>query len=83
MGHKWVVLAVLVKFPFASRPWALPVLVALYRTPEWDRKHGRRHKTPVDLMRQLLAVLIHWSPGRRFICAGDGCCGDPMLRHAV
>ena len=45
-GHKWVVLAVLVKFPFASRPWALPVLVALYRTPEWDREHGRRHKTP-------------------------------------
>src|SRR4051794_26120256 len=30
-GHKWVVLAVLVRFPFATRPWALPVLVALYR----------------------------------------------------
>ena len=27
-GHKWVVLAMLVKFPFACRPWALPVLVA-------------------------------------------------------
>jgi hypothetical protein len=25
-------LAVLVKFPFATRPWALPVLVTLYRT---------------------------------------------------
>ena len=30
-GHKWVVLAILVPFPFATRPWALPVLVALYR----------------------------------------------------
>src|SRR3954468_6606584 len=30
-GHKWVVLTILVKFPFAVRPWALPVLVALYR----------------------------------------------------
>src|SRR5215472_1233373 len=30
-GHKWVVLAILVKFPFATRAWALPVLVALYR----------------------------------------------------
>ena len=30
-GHKWVVLAVLVKFPFATRPWALPVLIDLYR----------------------------------------------------
>ena len=28
-GHKWVVLAVLVLFPFVARPWAVPVLVAL------------------------------------------------------
>ena len=36
-GHKWVVLAVLVRFPFATRPWALPVLVALYRSEEDNR----------------------------------------------
>src|SRR5438876_9254874 len=36
-GHKWVVLAVLVTFPFAKRRWALPVLVDLYRPPELDR----------------------------------------------
>jgi len=30
-GHRWVTLSILVRFPFASRPWALPVLVALYR----------------------------------------------------
>jgi DDE superfamily endonuclease len=35
-GHKWVVLAILVQFPFAKRPWALPVLAALYRNPEKD-----------------------------------------------
>jgi DDE superfamily endonuclease len=71
-GHKWVVLAVLVQFPFARRPWALPVLVALYRTPQWDLEHGRRHKTPARLLRQLVAVLLRWSPGRRFLLAGDG-----------
>jgi hypothetical protein len=78
-GHKWVVLAVLVKFPFATRPWALPVLAALYRTPEWDREHGRRHKTPSELLRQLLAVLIHWFPARRFLVAGDGGYGTHAL----
>jgi len=52
-GHKWVVLAVLVRFPFAARPWALPVLVALYRSEEDNRRLGRRHKTPPDLLRQL------------------------------
>lgn len=71
-GHKWVVLCVLVQFPFASRPWALPILVALYRSPKVDQAEGRRHKTCPDLMRQLLASLLHAFPGRRFVFAGDG-----------
>jgi DDE superfamily endonuclease len=70
-GHKWVVLSVLVKFPFATRPWALPVLAALYRPPEWDRVHGTRHKTPAHLARLLLARLIRWFPERHFIFVGD------------
>src|SRR5205814_2240217 len=45
-GHKWVVLALLVPFPFTTRRWALPVLVALYRSEEDDCRRGRRHKTP-------------------------------------
>src|SRR5512146_2051269 len=71
-GHKWVVLALLVRFPFATRPWALPLLVALYRPEEEDRKHKRRHKTSPELLRQLLLVLIRWFPDRRFICSADG-----------
>ena len=71
-GHKWVVLTVLVNFPFAKRPWALPVLVALYHSKEWNKKHGRRHKTPPELARQLLAQLLRWFPERKFILAGDG-----------
>src|SRR3954468_24512349 len=47
-GHKWVVLAVLVEFPFARRPWALPVLTALYHSPQDDRQRGRPHKTPAQ-----------------------------------
>jgi hypothetical protein len=71
-GHKWVVLAILVQFPFATRPWALPVMVALYRSPEWNKKHKRRHKTPPELMRQMLALLLRWFPKRRFTFSGDG-----------
>ena len=118
-GHKWVVLTILVPFPFAKRPWALPVLVALYRSPEKapkakaeaqkarrrkakartkakakerarrraeaQRARGaqagpaRRHKTPSELMRQLLAVLIHWFPDRQFVFAGDGGYGTHAL----
>ena len=72
-GHKWVVLCVNVRFAFASRPWALPVLAALYRNEELDRREGRRrHKTPTDLARQLVAVLMHWFPRRQFVLLGDG-----------
>jgi hypothetical protein len=71
-GHKWVVLAVNVTFAFASRPWALPVLAALYRPKELNEKEGRRHKTSIDLARQLVAVLVHWFPRRTFVLLGDG-----------
>jgi hypothetical protein len=118
-GHKWVVLAILVSFPFAARPWALPVLAALYHSP--DKAKGakapapkrrrrkakarakprarrraevakettrararRRHKTPSELMRQLLAILTHWFPERQFVFAGDGGYGTHALaRYAV
>lgn len=78
-GHKWVVLAILVKFPFATRLWALPVLVALYRSKEWNEKHGRPHKTPSTLMRHLLAVMIRWFPRRKFVFSGDGGYGTHQL----
>jgi len=71
-GHRWVVLAISVKFPFTSRRWALPVLVALYRPEELDLAEGRWHKTPPQLARQLMAVLIHWFPQRKFVFLGDG-----------
>ena len=71
-GHKWVVLAIAVKFPFARCRWALPVLAALYRPEELNRQEGRRHKTPAHLARQLAAALIHWFPARKFIFLGDG-----------
>jgi uncharacterized protein (UPF0548 family) len=80
-GHKWVVLAVLVSFPFATRPWALPVLVVLYRAKGSSK---RRHKTPAQLMRQMLKVLLHWFPERSFVFAGDnGYCTQDLARTAA
>jgi hypothetical protein len=73
-GHKWVVLAVLVRFPFCRRRWALPLMVALYRPEEKgiDGVSRRGHKTPVDLLGQMLRILIHWFPNRTFVCCADG-----------
>jgi hypothetical protein len=57
-GHRWVVLAVLVKLPFANRPWALPVLIDLYRSAEDDHARKRPHRTPARIMCGLLRVLL-------------------------
>ena len=70
-GHKWVVLAVLVKFPFAKRPCALPVLVDLDLPPDASQAANRRHRTPARRMGRLLIRV----PGRRFVFAGDSAYG--------
>jgi hypothetical protein len=74
-GHKWVVLAVLVHFPCASRPWALPVLVTLYHSEEGDRGERHRHRTPAQHMVRLLRLMLRWFPNRRFVFVGDSAYG--------
>lgn len=84
-GHKWVVLAVLVRFPFACRPWALPVFIAL--SPPKDKKKevpGKRpRKTPSQQMRQMLKVMMRWFPHRTFVFAGDGGYGTHELARTA
>jgi hypothetical protein len=61
----------LIDLPFCSRPLALSILVALYRYKKTDAKEGRHHKTPVELMCGLLALLLRWFPERKWEFAGD------------
>ena len=65
-------MAILVDFPYCNRPLALPVLVAIYRDKQTNQREGRRHKTPVELMCGLLAMLFRWFPERKWKFAGDG-----------
>jgi hypothetical protein len=71
-GHKWVALCVLVRFPFATRRWALPLLIALYLPPPKDGPRKGRHKTPSQLLQQMLRVVLRWVPDRRIVCSADG-----------
>jgi hypothetical protein len=65
-GHKWIVVAVLVRFPFATRAWALPVLVDLYRSEQDNHARGQRHRTPAQRACRLVRVLLRWFPDRQF-----------------
>lgn len=71
-GHKWVVLAIVVRLPFTARPWALPILAALARSKKQDDKERRRHKTTGELAGILMRRLIGLFPERKFIFLGDG-----------
>lgn len=78
-GHKWIVLAILIDIPYCNRPFALPLLVTLYRSPEKNKTEGHRHKTPAELMCGLLALIMHWFPEKTFRFAGDAAYGTHQV----
>jgi hypothetical protein len=78
-GHKWVVLTVLVRFPFADRPWALPVLVALSR----DRRERHRLRTPAQQLIRFLRLMIRWFPDRQSVVVGDSAYGTHEVARFV
>jgi hypothetical protein len=59
-GHVWVTLAVVVRLPFHSRQWALPVLFRLYRNEKECKAKGHRHKRKTELARELVDVFASW-----------------------
>jgi hypothetical protein len=82
-GHKWVVLAILVRLPFATRPWALPVLVDLYRSEQDNQARHRPHRTPPQLMCRLLRLMLRCFPNRSFVFVGDAGYGTHELARFV
>ena len=71
--------------PLSVRPPSLgpPRAVVLYRSREWNQQHRRRHRTPAQLLRRLVAVLLHWFPHRHFTLTADGGYGShEMARFA-
>ena len=80
-GNCWVVLAVLVRVPFSSRTWALPVLFRLYRTEKESLRRGVVHRKKTELGRELLDVLCSWVQGDRIELSADSAyCNDTITR---
>ena len=57
-GHCWVTLAVLVRVPFSTRMWALPVLFRLYRTKKECERRGVPHRKKTALAREMLESVL-------------------------
>ena len=80
-GHVWVVLAVLVRVPFSSRTWALPVLFRLYRNEKDCTAKGHPFKKKTELARDMLDVMATWTKAPRIEVALDSAyCNDTVSR---
>jgi hypothetical protein len=87
-GIRWIVLALIVTPPRATRPWALPMLSVPSPTPEVSLKLGRRHTTIAARARQMIAGLRRWLPLADLTVVGDSAYSviEPGLacrRHGV
>jgi hypothetical protein len=64
-GLQWVSMMRLVPVPWSRRVWALPFLTVLCWPAE--KAAGRRHKTSVDWVRQIMKQVRRWLPGRQLV----------------
>ena len=80
-GHNWVVVGLIVEFPFAPGVyWCLPFAFRLYisrkraRSQRWTC--GRRvHRTRPELAVEIIRMVAEWFPDRAFHVFGDSAYG--------
>jgi len=71
-GLKWVVLALLITFPWSTRPFALPIFCVLRRPENHPRNARRKLRSGTDLLCQMLMVIRRWFPHLTITLLGDG-----------
>lgn len=80
-GHCWLVLSVVLKVPFSSRPWAVPFLFRLYRNRQECSTHHAEYRKKTEMARELLDTLCSWTGDTPIEVALDaGYCNDTVLR---
>lgn len=80
-GHCWVVLSVLVKVPFSTRTWALPVLFRLYRGKKEAGDDAAEYAKKTEFAREMLHVFAGWIEDRRLeLCIDAGFCNSTVMR---
>jgi hypothetical protein len=70
-GLRWMSLMLLAPIPWARRVWALPFLTALVPSERSSREQGHRHRSLLDVGRQLALQARRWLPGRDVVLVTD------------
>lgn len=71
-GLRWVSMALLVPVPWSSRVWALPFLTVLAPSAKTNQANGKRHKTSIDWIGQMIGQVRRWLPERQLVLVVDG-----------
>ena len=71
-GLRWVSLMLLLPVPWSRRVWALPFLTVLAPSPKTKAAQGKRHKTSIDWIGQMIGVVRRWHPTRAVVLVVDG-----------
>lgn len=71
-GLRWISMMMIVKVPWSSRQWALPFLTVLAPSEKTNQVNGKRHKTSIDWIMQMVCALRRWVPTGRIVLVTDG-----------
>jgi hypothetical protein len=71
-GLRWVSMMLLVPLPWNDRMWALPFLTVLAPSPKTNTANGKRHKTSIDWVGQMIGAVRRWLPQRGLVLVVDG-----------
>ena len=71
-GLRWVSMMLIVPVPWSSRPWALPFLTLLAPSKTTNKKNGKRHKTSIKWIQQMICLVRRWLRGRALVLVTDG-----------
>lgn len=79
-GHSWVVLGVIVRFPFcADKYFCLPILFRLYVNKQTVAKKGGRYRTRPELAVEMLRLLGRGYETKRFHVVADSAYGGKSV----
>jgi len=71
-GLRWVSMMLIVPVPWSSRVWALPFLTVLAPSEATNQANGKRHKTSIDWIMQMVCVVRRWQPKTTLVLVTDG-----------
>ena len=71
-GLRWVSMMLMVPVPWSSRVWALPFLTVLAPSKATNQANGKRHKTSIDWIMQMVCVVRRWQAKATLVLVTDG-----------